>query len=345
MTLLKATALDGFLRRPPPAVAALLVYGEEPGAVREVAARVVKHFAGSLDDPFSVVTLQDSDFSHDTARLADEVQSISMFGGNRAIWVRGAEQNFLKAVMPVLDGKISGNFVVAEAGVLAKSASLRTAFEKSPHGYIVPLYEADVGEIVGLVESVLSRDGLQIDRDAAQRFIELAGMSRGLVRSELEKLALYCQSGERVGVIDVEAVCGNDTGGGPDALVDLVFQGEVAGADEMFQLLVQSGIDAGRLLMVAHGHVLRLQDFRTAMERGMQAEQAIRSARPPIFFKRQRKVQAQLKVWSLSDLLVAGSTLGVAVLEARLNSRLSDAIANRCLLSLARRGLALQKSG
>ena len=113
MTVLRAAGVDAFIRRPDPAIAALLIYGDEADAVREIAASAVKRAAGSLDDPFSVMTLEDGDLAADPARLIDEVQSLSMFGGARAIWIKGADQAFLKAVIPVLEGKITGNFIVA----------------------------------------------------------------------------------------------------------------------------------------------------------------------------------------------------------------------------------------
>lgn len=343
MTVIRVSGVDGFLRKPDPAIGAMLIYGEENDAVREIAARAVKRFAGSLDDPFAVTMMQDGDLSSDPGRLTDEVQSMSMFGGAKAIWIKAADQAFLKAVLPMLEGKISGNFIVAEAGVLSKSSPLRTAFEKSAHAYVVPLYEADASEIIGLVEQLLAKDNLRIDQDAAHRFIELAGMSRGLVRREAEKLALYCLGASRVSVADVEAICGNDTGADPDHLADSVFGGDVEETDRLFHALVQGGTDAGRLVSVAHSHAMKLQDFRIAMERGAGVDQALKQARPPIFFKRQDKVKAQLRAWSLGDLVTAGNTLGANVLAVRQNAGLSQAIANRCLLSLARQGLKLRQ--
>ena len=343
MTVLKASGVDGFLRKPDPAIAAMLVYGDEPDAVRDVAARAVKKIAGSLDDPFAVTGLQDGDLSGDPGRLADEVGSLSMFGGTRVIWIKGAEAGFLKSVMPVLEGKVSGNFIVAEAEVLAKSSGLRIAFEKSPRALIVPLYEADTSEIAGLVESLLRNDKLAIGQDGLQRFIELVGTSRGLVKSEVEKLALYCMGQSRVTVEDVEAVCGNDTGASPDELTDSVFLGDAPEADRLYHALTQAGTDAGRLLNMTLMHALRLQEFKLAIERGMQADQALRSARPPVFFKRLAAMQNQLRWWPLADLLSAGATLNAAILAARQNSGLASAIAHRSLLSLARRGQALRQ--
>ncbi len=341
MSVLKAGGVEAFLRRPDPDIGALLVYGDEPDAVRDIAARAVGKIAGSLDDPFAVVALQDGDLASDAARLADEVQSISMFGGAKAIWIRGADQHFLKAALPVLEGKISGNFIVAEAGALSKSSALRTAFEKSPHAYAVALYEADSGEIAGIAEQILAKDNLRMEPEAMQRFMELTGTARGLVRREAEKLALYCLGQQRVNLADVEAVCGNDLGAEPDDLVDCVFLGHVEDTNRLFHALVNSGTDAGRLLSVAHFHAMKLQDFRIAIERGASADQVLRGARPPVFFKRLPKVQAQLRCWPLAELITAGHTLGAIVPQVRQNAELGEAITNRCLLSLARQGLKL----
>jgi len=342
MTAIKPAGLDAFLRKPDPAIAAILIYGEENDAVRELAQRAVKKVAGALDDPFTVAALTEQDLSSDAARLIDEVQSISMFGGGKAVWVKGAGDAFLKAALPLLEGKVQGNLVVAEAAALAKSSQLRTQFEKSPHALVIPLYEAESGEIAGMVEQLLAQDNLRIGQDALARFIELAGTARGLARREAEKLALYCLGNERVNLEDVEAICGNDTGSTPDELADSVFGGEVEEADRLFHDLVRGGQDAGRLLGVVHQQALRLAEFRLAVDRGAQAEQVVKQARPPVFFRRQRLVLGQLRAWSLSDLVTAGSTLSSTVLAARQNAALAEAIAGRCLLSLARKGLSLR---
>jgi len=343
MTAIKPAGLDAFLRKPDPAIAAILIYGEEGDAVRELAQRAVKKVAGSLDDPFAVAVLSDQDVASDPARLVDEVQSISMFGGSKAIWIKGVGEGFLKAALPLLEGKAQGNLVVAEAATLPKNSQLRSQFEKSPHALILPLYEAESGEIAGMVEHILAQDNLKIGQDALARFIELAGTGRGLAKREAEKLALYCLGAERVSVDDVEAICGNDTGSTPDELADSVFGGEVEETDRLFHDLVRGGQDAGRLLGVVHMQALRLAEFRLAIDRGATADQVVKQARPPVFFRRQRLVTTQLRAWSLSDLVTAGSTLSANVLAARQNAGLAEAIAGRCLLSLARKGLALRR--
>jgi len=270
------------------------------------------------------------------------VQSISMFGGTRAIWVKGVGEAFLKAVAPVLEAERRGNLVVAEATALSKSSELRKLFETSPHALVLPLYEADEDETAASVVRILARDNLQIGEEALARFIELTGSSRALVKREAEKLALYALGTGRVSATDVEAVCGNDTGATPDELADRVFSGDISDADRLFHDLLRGGRDPGQLLSAVQKHAFRLADFRMVIERGASAEQAVKQARPPVFFKRQQSMQAQLRAWTLADLVKAGNTLSTQVLAARQNGGLAPTIASRCILSLARKGHSLR---
>lgn len=343
MTAIRLQGFEGFLRKPDPSIAAILIHGEDPGAVRDVAARAVERLAGSVSDPFAVIVLQDGDLAGDPRRLADEVLSRSLFGGSRVVWLREAGDAFARACGPLLDGSMSGNVVIAEAGPLARSSGLRQMFEKSPHALLLPLYEADGDEAAALARQILASDGLRIGEEPLHRFIELAGTSRSLVRREAEKLALYCLGQTEVSTADVEAVCGNHAGAEPDQLADAVMGGDIATTDDLFRRLVAGGIDAGRLLVAVHTHVQRLQDIKSAAERGGEVTQLLRTARPMIFFRRHDSIRAQLAAWPMAELVAAGSTLGEAVMQSRLNATLAEAIASRCLLSLARKALALRQ--
>ena len=64
-------------------------------------------------------------------------------------------------------------------------------------------------------------------------------------------------------------------------------------------------------------------------------DQVVKQARPPVFFRRQRLVTAQLRAWGLSDLVTAGSTLSAHVLAARQNAVRTSWI-SRCIAFLRR---------
>jgi DNA polymerase-3 subunit delta len=336
MAILKVPALEGFLRKRDPAIGAILIYGEDPGSVRDLASKAVRHMAGGLDDPFGVTLLDEDILSGDPGRIVDEVLSLSFLGGARVVWMRGAGQGFLKAIEPVLNGSVRGNIVIAEAANLPRSSSLRSKFESSIHAAIVPLFEADNEAMAETITVHLHPLGFRISEDAKFRLIEMTGRGALTLRRELEKLASYCHGSQAITLEDVEAICGDGMWAETGDMADAVFAGDLENADRFYGQLVTSGVDPGRILSATHGHALRLIEYRQNIDGGMGIEQVIRSARPPIFFKRQPTVKKQLAAWTSESLLSAAASLHVAMLQERLNAGLAESLASRALLAIAR---------
>jgi DNA polymerase III subunit delta len=345
MAILKWTAVDNFLRRDAERAVAVLIYGPDGGTVRERARQLVISVAGSIDDPFAVARFDDASLVADPARLADEVQALSFGGGRRVVWVENAGSGFLKA-LPILTSGVLGNLIVAETGVLAKSAGLRALFEPAANLWIVPCYEDSAIDLERLIAEELDAKGLATDMEVRQALIALLGADRRMSRQELAKLALYCHGKTHVSLADVEAVCGDVAELSADDLLNAVFDGSIADADAAFMRLRDSGLSGAGLLSMASSHAARLTRLRVDVERGKTPEMAVRQARPPVFFKQQPVTQRQVALWDGDSLLAASELLGRAARDTRTTplSGLSDQITHRAFLSLARLGLQRRHS-
>jgi DNA polymerase-3 subunit delta len=342
MAVLKWTSVDSFLRRDAAKAQAVLIYGPDGGTVRERARHLVISVAGSIDDPFAVARLDDASLAADPARLTDEAQALSFGGGRRVVWVENAGSGFLKA-MPLLTSAAPGNLIVAEAGALAKAAGLRALFEPATHLWIVPCYEDSTIDLERLIAEELDAKGLATDMEVRQALIALLGADRRLSRQELAKLALYCHGKSHVSLADVEAVCGDVAELSADDLLNAVFDGAIADADDAYTRLRDSGLSGAGLLSMAASHAAKLTRLRVDVERGKTPEMAVRQARPPVFFKQQPVMQRQVALWDGDSLLAASELLGRATRDTRTTtlSALNDQITHRAFLSLAR--LALQR--
>lgn len=336
MTVLKASDIGRFATRPDPAIKALLIYGPDTGAVNETARKIVKAVAGSLDDPFNVIRLNDNALADDPERLADEAQAISMMGGRRAVWISGAGAGFQKAVTPYLEVAQTDSLIVAEAGELAKSSKLRALFEKAGNAAAVPCYQDTKQNLHELVSKTLATHGLAIEPDAHHRLCEILGSDRLLSLGELEKLALYCAGQDSVGLDDVNAVCGDTSQHSIDDMIDAVFVGEAGMACSHLTRLTDSDIAATRVLSMTAQHVARLQVLSMAVKGGRNASVAVKSARPPVFFRRQPAFVRQLAIWQMPELESAEQTVQSAIAQTRQYPALEPEITERALLSLAR---------
>jgi DNA polymerase-3 subunit delta len=343
MTAIKAQELAAFERKPNAAIRAVLFYGPDEGNVRERAKRLVKAIAGSSDDPFNVIRLEDRELSEDPGRLADEARSLSLMGGPRAIWIQDAGTGFLKTSESWLAEDVPGNLIVAEAGNLDKKSKLRALFEGARNAFIVACYADNERDLHGVIEEMLRASQLAIDEDARHALVSMIGSDRLASRGEIEKLALYCMGRERVTKADVLAVCGDAAALSLDETIDLIFGGEIAKADVAVERLMAAGTSGTSILSAAARHVARLQKLRLEHDSGKSAEAAVRSARPPVFFGRLQATIRQVEAWETADLAEAGAGLQNAQRNTREFPLLEEPVTSRALLALARRGLSLRQ--
>jgi DNA polymerase-3 subunit delta len=335
MAVLKAAALEQHLRSGVLAPA-YLVYGPDAGKVGEVARALVSKIAGSLDDPFTLVRLHDEQLADDPQLLADEVFSRPLLGARKAIWITTAGSAFARAYEQIGELPAEGNIIVAEAANLPKSAKLRAGFESSPLAQAVPCYEDTLDDLDRLIDDSFAASRLDVLPEAKAALLTHLGENRALSRSEIEKLILYCLGRDRVTLADVEAVCSGRTAAELNDLIDAVFGGDLALTASLLDLQLKSGVSGSRLLAVVASYVPFLQKLALDVAGGISPAQAVRGARPPIFFSRQERTGQQLKIWDIEALSSAARSIAHAIKQTRELPALEDQIAERSLLSLAR---------
>jgi DNA polymerase-3 subunit delta len=342
MAVLKLERLSAYLRDRDPAVAAILIYGGDLGAVREQAVKVVEAHGARLDDPFNPVVIADQVLGANPGLLADETAAIPMFGGRRIVWIRDAGQGLAKALEPLLDRPASG-LIVAESGPLAKSAKLRQLVERSAAALAVALYDDAAKDYDGLITEVLSRAGLDLTDDARQHLKNLLGTDRRLARSELDKLALFAHGKRRIDIADIDAVCGDTASATLDEAFDRAFEGETIAAARALTRLAAAGETGTRILSATVQALAALDRFRAEIDSGGSIDQALRSARPPVFFQRQPSLRRQLRTWDAASLQDAAETVHAALTEIRQRPALEATIAERTVLALSRRARSLTR--
>ena len=145
MTALKAADVDAFVARPDAARPVVLIYGPDSGLVSERAKTIVRASVDNPDDPFSLVRIEGDDLSGNPLRLVEEANTIPLFGGRRAIWVKPTSRNIASAVEALIAATSPDCRVVIEAGdlqkILAASHVVR-AREKRRRPALLPRWRA-----------------------------------------------------------------------------------------------------------------------------------------------------------------------------------------------------------
>jgi DNA polymerase-3 subunit delta len=335
MTALKAGQVDAFVARPDPARPVVLVFGPDAGLVRERAEALVHGAVDDPRDPFALARLSGDELAAEPERLVEEANTIPLFGGRRAVWVKAGSRNFMPAVEALLAAPSPDCRVVIEAGDLKRNAPLRVACERASCAAALPCYVDGERDIERLIDEEMREAGLAIAPDARAALLPLLGSDRLASRSEVRKLALYARGAERVELDDVMAVIADASTLALDALIDAAFAGRTEEVEIQFNKAATAGTSAASIISAALRQISTLHKARLTIEDGKSVGATLETMVPPVHFSRKSVVEAALKNWTAARLERAMAQLADASFEARRKSDLAHTVAQRALLSLA----------
>lgn len=335
MVAVKSHEADRFLTRDATDFPVLLVFGTDTGLISERVRGLVKRLVDDPGDPFQLVRLTGDDIARDPGRLADEANTVPLFGGRRAVLVEAGS----KPVGPAIEGLLErapASPVVIEAGALKKDAPLRKAVERSRIAAAIECYPDEARDVLRLIDDEMAAAGLAIAPDARETLGTLLGADRLASRSELTKLVLYAGPGGIVTLDTVEAVVADAAVVATDALVDAAFTGDLAGLDAALRRGVTSAGEAGTVLGAAARHATWLHRTKLDLAQGGGLEAVLGGlARHGISFKRKGAIERQLRAATPEALGRAVIRLGEAVGQARRTPDLAQSLAGRALWSVA----------
>lgn len=329
---LDARRVSAFLRDPG-STRLVLLHGDDEGLVRQRADTLTMAVAGSKDDAFRVAWLG----REDHARLAEEASAISMLGGRRVIRVREAGDGLAAAAAAAI--KTPGDsLVVLEASALPSRSKLRALIETLPEGAAIACYPEEGRALGDRIAAALAAAGIALDADALQFAVDRMGSDSAAVGGEIEKLILYAGDERRLGLDDVRACVGD---AGAVAFDDAVFaatSGNAAAADRALERALAEGAAPVAVARGVLGHLAKLHVARGRMAEGASAEDAARSARPPVFFKRVPEFTRALKHWNEAKLTQAMRETRRVELSCKQTGSPDILLVRRLLAALVRQG-------
>jgi len=339
MVAIKTADVDSFLARPNPAQPVVLVFGPDAGLVRERVDSIVRVSVDDPRDPFALVRLEGDVLASESSRLAEEADTVPLFGGRRAIWVKAGGRNFVSAVETVLQTPPADCRIIIEAGDLRRNAPIRVVCERAKSAAVIACYVDGDRELNRLVDQEMRDAKLSITSDARAALVALIGGDRQASRSEIRKLALYAQGKDNIVLDDVLAVVADASALALDAVIDAAFAGRTTDTEVQFAKATAAGTTAGTILSAALRHVAQLHKARLSLDAGDNTDAALGGFVPPIHFRRKPLVETALKSWTAKRLARAMEQLAEAARECRKLRSPADSLvepmAQRALLSIA----------
>ena len=338
MILSKRPEIERFLSRPDPGIRAVVIHGKDRSGVGERAEILCRAITPDLNDPFNVSSLTDADIDGDEARLEEALTALSMIGGRRLVRVRlsGEKASIDKMLAGALKTHAEGGFnpdamLVVEAGALGRYSALRKAAESGKVSV----------DIARMTREALAADKVGLTSDALERFVSRLPRERGLMRQEIERLALYIGpgSGRTIDVEELDAHLGVE----PDAsLQDAALQafgGRPAPAQSGLRRAFAEGESSVMAVRQASIHLGKLRRINVLMANGAGAKEAAKAA--GVFWKQEAELLRQVRSWRLDDLDTVLDSVNAADLATKSTGMPDQLIAERLLLEIAARARRL----
>jgi DNA polymerase-3 subunit delta len=335
MVALRGREIDAYLAKPDSGRPIVLLYGPDAGLVRERADALVASAVDDPNDPFAMVRMDGDDLAAAPSRLVEEAMTIPMFGGRRAIRVRAGSKSFAAGVETLSTEPIKDCRIIIEAGELRPESPLRKVCEKAKTAVAIACYPDSERDLAKLIDDELRVSNLKLATDARASLMALLGGDRQASRNEIRKLVLYAHGQSEVTLDDVMAVVADASELKIDPIVDAAFAGNPAIVETEFAKAMTAGTYPGMVVMAAQRQAASLHKASLLVEEGMSASQAAESGFPRLHFSRKTTVETALRALTPSRLAAIIEQLGIAALETRRQTLLSQDIAQRALMSIA----------
>lgn len=335
---ISGASIRRFLQKPDKKIGAVLLHGPNESYVHEAAQALAAWALGGSDDPYAITKLGEDEIKRDGALLADALAAQSLLGGPTIVWARISGKSADAAIVDALERierSDASGYLIVEAGDLGSSAELVKKFGAAKNAAAIAFYEESEAERVQHAKALARELGVSLDHAGEQAFLDALPPDRGLVRQEVEKLALYAHGlGRELRADDVEALMTGEAESALDAASLAAAEGRAAHALEaLARIDAFSGVSALRALL---RRLHQLRDLRVMIDAGASPADAVAKLRPPVFWKERDAVIAQARLWTTKKLGAAYDTLWAAELRAKTAGAPQDLIAADAYRTVAR---------
>jgi DNA polymerase III subunit delta len=335
VTIVANNGADQFVRHAPRDMSFFLVHGNDEGLIRERCRAIVASLLDGDRDPLRLIRFDGDALAREPGTLAEEADSVSMFGGSRVIWIELQARDIATALEPLLKRPPRDCAVIIEAGSLKKGTALRSSFEKMSHGASIECYPDDRRSLAGLIEAEARQASLSIAPDVRDYLVSHLGSDRMTTRGEIAKLFLYAEGRGALTIEDVEAIVSDAAPSALDDAVDHAFLGDSTAVEATANRYFSDGGDPGSLLRVMVARAMLLHRLRLAMDEGRSFESAIQAQYVRLSPMRRSALERQAGRWSTLKLGALLRSLRPASANVRRETRLATAIAMRALWAVA----------
>ena len=314
-----------------------LIYGPNEGLIRDHIGKIKSDYLSDVDFEEISITGKSLDLNPDI--LETSANSISMFNNYKLIVLESLKDKHLLYLESVIQSSPAQTMLIIKADNLKKTSKLRKLFESNAQCYALACYEDDAKSMMRLIDNFVNENNISIDRDIKNYLMQTLSTDRMISFNELQKISLfYANEDTTPNLEEIKNLLNDASSNNLQKMNESVMYGNTVKSSNILSKLLSEGSNPISILRSLINYLKRVQKVKVEMKKGSNFDTAIKSLRPPLFWKDKDNFQQHCVRWPLDKIERNLSRLLDAEIDCKTNSKLSNILCERSILTICFEG-------
>ena len=274
-----------------------LFYGKNDGLQNEI---IEKNFTNKFQG--SINKYDEKEFIENYNVIATEVLTKSLFESEKIIIISRISEKILKLIQEILERDIKDIKFILKSGILEKKSKIRNFFEKNKNLVIVPFYEDDVNSLSAIALNFIRKHNIKMSRESLNLIVSRANGNRENLKNDLEKIFNFSVTNKNIDTENVIKLTNLSENYGINELADSYLEKNIKSTSKILNENIFTEQDCVLIIRTILSKSKRLINIIEIYNETKDLDEAIMSAKPPVFWKDKISVKKQAKTWVLSEL-------------------------------------------
>ena len=274
-----------------------LFYGKNDGLQNEI---IEKNFTNKFQG--SINKYDEKEFIENYNVIATEVLTKSLFESEKIIIISRISEKILKLIQEILERDIKDIKFILKSGILEKKSKIRNFFERNKNLVIVPFYEDDVNSLSAIALNFIRKHNIKMSRESLNLIVSRANGNRENLKNDLEKIFNFSVTNKNIDTENVIKLTNLSENYGINELADSYLEKNIKSTSKILNENIFTEQDCVLIIRTILSKSKRLMNIIEIYNETKDLDEAIMSAKPPVFWKDKISVKKQAKTWVLSEL-------------------------------------------
>ena len=274
-----------------------LFYGKNDGLQNEIIKKsFINNFQGNIN------RYDEKEFIENYNIIATEVLTKSLFESEKIIIISRTSDKILKLIQEIFERDIKDIKFILKSGILEKKSKLRNFFEKNENLVIVPFYEDDVNSLSTIALNFIRKNNIKMSRESLNLIVNRANGNRENLKNDLEKIFNFSITNKNIDTENIIKLTNLSENYGVNKLADSYLEKNIKSTSKILNENIFTEQDCVLIIRTILSKSKRLMNIIEIYNETKDLDEAIMSAKPPVFWKDKISVKKQAKTWALSEL-------------------------------------------